>query len=437
VIKTAPAAPIGTGDNYDTNNMRKHWKEEQVSAEAPQGATKAYVEFSCKIASIGLDNLVIYSNDKTFTQIVNSNAHTLDWNGNAWFAGDITVGKDSKKIALEEDVDTRLSFEKHQTLLPYQKEILRANVGYDELCDELQPPIIYTSTTDDKTILTIEHPSKPAIGLEVVEIPHGKVPVKGVDYFTDSEIAAIVKDIPGKRTDSGEVFNDYTGNSATGSFSHASGHMTAAAGEASHAEGYSTEVDAKGGHVEGYAAKVFNDSASVSVYASETFGGHAEGHQSEASSRAAHAEGCFTRATNEGSHAEGYRSEATGAFAHAEGDKGIANGQGAHAEGYHTIARDLASHAEGKGTIAAGVGQHAGGRYNVEDSTKLVVIGNGSSNSSRSNAYTLDTDGNGWFAGDITLGAKNRPIRATFSGTYDPNTLDIGNDGDIYIRYTN
>ena len=36
-----------------------------------------------------------------------SNAHTLDWDGNAWFQGDVTIGADNKKLATEEYVDSK------------------------------------------------------------------------------------------------------------------------------------------------------------------------------------------------------------------------------------------------------------------------------------------------------------------------------------------
>ena len=35
-----------------------------------------------------------------------SNAHTVDWNGNAWFAGNITVGTDNKRVLTEDDLDS-------------------------------------------------------------------------------------------------------------------------------------------------------------------------------------------------------------------------------------------------------------------------------------------------------------------------------------------
>ena len=38
-----------------------------------------------------------------------SNAHTLDWYGNAWFAGNVYVGTDNQKLATDNSVDTKLS----------------------------------------------------------------------------------------------------------------------------------------------------------------------------------------------------------------------------------------------------------------------------------------------------------------------------------------
>lgn len=78
--------------------------------------------------------------------------------------------------------------------------------------------------------------------------------------------------------------------------------------------------------------------------------------------------------------------------------------------------------AEGEGTKAVRRGQHVGGRFNVEDkSTTLApslqflnhpnrpgryahIIGNGSSDYDRSNAYTLDWEGVGWFANGVKVG---------------------------------
>jgi hypothetical protein len=43
--------------------------------------------------------------------------------------------------------------------------------------------------------------------------------------------------------------------------------------------------------------------------------------------------------------------------------------------------------------------QHVSGRYNIEDNAFAEIIGNGTANAARSNARTLDWDGNEWIAG--------------------------------------
>lgn len=106
-----------------------------------------------------------------------------------------------------------------------------------------------------------------------------------------------------------------------------------------------------------------------------------------ASGYVSHAEGGGTTASGNWSHVEGYQSEASGFGSHAEGDRTIASGQGSHAQNYETIAR--------------GANQTALGKYNVEDTTSAVIIGNGTS-SARSNALTVDWDGNV----NIASGAK-------------------------------
>ena len=128
-----------------------------------------------------------------------------------------------------------------------------------------------------------------------------------------------------------------------------------------------------------------------------------------------HAEGLNTTASGDTSHAEGSDTIASGFASHAEGSDTIASGSTSHAEGSDTIASGFASHAEGYGTIAKDM-QHVQGTYNVEDSglqdyvvignagihTKyLHIVGNGTSKTSRSNAHTLDRDGNAWYQGTV------------------------------------
>ena len=101
--------------------------------------------------------------------------------------------------------------------------------------------------------------------------------------------------------------------------------------------------------------------------------------------------------------AEGHKNLALGYAAHAEGRENYALGDYSHAEGAYSYAYGNISHVEGSGTIASSNYQHVQGKFNVEDNKGVYVhiVGNGESNSNRSNAHTLDWSGNAWFAGNI------------------------------------
>ena len=58
----------------------------------------------------------------------------------------------------------------------------------------------------------------------------------------------------------------------------------------------------------------------------------------------------------------------------------------------------------GDGTISKGMAQHVQGKYNIPDNTSADIVGNGTSDENRSNAYTLDWEGNGWYSGDVYVG---------------------------------
>ena len=134
---------------------------------------------------------------------------------------------------------------------------------------------------------------------------------------------------------------------------------------------------------------------------------HAEGTNTTASGYSSHAEGADTTASGNCSHAEGIDTTASETNAHAEGIKTTASGVGAHAEGIKTTASGHYSHAEGGGTIALGMYSHVQGRYNISNTTYADVIGNGRSDTERSNAYTMDWNGNAWYAGDVYVGSTS------------------------------
>lgn len=124
------------------------------------------------------------------------------------------------------------------------------------------------------------------------------------------------------------------------------------------------------------------------------------------------AEGIDTTASTYGAHAEGEETTASGYASHAEGIATIASEWAAHAEGAGTIARGVDSHAEGLHTVASGDCQHTQGKYNIEDSENIYahIVGNGTSNDARSNAHTLDWNGNAWYAGNVTIGTDKKQL---------------------------
>lgn len=124
------------------------------------------------------------------------------------------------------------------------------------------------------------------------------------------------------------------------------------------------------------------------------------------------AEGSFTTASGTYSHSEGYASTASGYCSHAEG-VATASENYSHAEG-SGVASGVMSHTEGYQTIANHSSQHVFGECNIPDDSSassiergnyVEIVGNGTTTSNRSNARTLDWDGNEVLAGKITVGA--------------------------------
>lgn len=159
----------------------------------------------------------------------------------------------------------------------------------------------------------------------------------------------------------------------------------------------------------------------------------AEGEYLIASGGNAHAEGRYTEANGYCSHAEGGPQGspvdgpvANGACSHAEGTNTEANGGQSHAEGWESVANGIASHAQNGATIANGDYQTTLGKYNVADTTSAVIIGNGTAYDARSNALTIDWNGNV----NIASGAKYK-INGTNLSASDVGALSAS---DKYTR---
>lgn len=91
------------------------------------------------------------------------------------------------------------------------------------------------------------------------------------------------------------------------------------------------------------------------------------------------------------------------------GDNNQATGDYSHAEGDFTHAKGRNSHTEGECTVASARNQHTQGRYNIEDTEERYahIVGNGE-DGNRSNAHTLDWQGNAWYQGKIYTGGTGQ-----------------------------
>ena len=230
-----------------------------------------------------------------------------------------------------------------------------------------------------------------------------------------------------------------------GFYSFGTGYKVAPVGNYSVAEGYGTKAFGVGAHAEGYqtiasAYTTFpqyedNTGRYVTPGTSTTTGHtHAEGNATEALGNDSHSQNCQTHAYGDYSHAEGY-----GSYAYS-----VAS----HAEGQATRVYSDYSHAGGLGTIAASEAQTVIGKYNTytEDSTSdpsvfdsgnyAFVIGNGSSDSARSNALTVDWSGNLIAAGDITATGIISTTGITSTGAITVNGSNVLKQSDIINNLT-
>lgn len=234
---------------------------------------------------------------------------------------------------------------------------------------------------------------------------------------------------------------------ASGSKSHAEGSYSKATGRVSHAEGGLTEASGYYAHSENYQTKAVG------------IGSHAEGYFTSAAGNYSHAENDNTKANGIGSHAEGYATEANAEYSHAEGHTTKAYGRYSYAGGVATTSTGAHSHVRGtrnkidtelqsrftsnikcsltnlknyplgenetynlndvvlynniywryKGANGTTTNVEPGTNIDVWADTSdyrgkyLEIVGNGVEGAP-SNAYTLDWDGNAWFAGSLSRG---------------------------------
>ena len=291
----------------------------------------------------------------------------------------------------------------------------------------------------------------------------------GVGKFTDTDKTS-------------EIFNDYSGNTAYGNYSHVEGYknrmdsegatrswathiegqenteasrtscpsnkkasnnhiegkMNNSYGRINHVEGGNcfAEYDTQICHVEGSNSRVSEGARVAHVEGKDCVAGnecsHAEGKSAQATGYASHAEGGSCTASGNYSHAGGLSSEASGKCSYAGGELCTASGNHSHAEGWLSIASGECSYAMGKDntasgdySIVSGAGSKATGNYAIAHGYKCVAKSDsmaiGSQSQAVNNSYAFGT-GLKAYLQTVAFGMYNKETNARFvigGGTAD------------------
>ena len=356
-----------------------------------------------------------------------SNAHTLDWNGNAWYAGQVEgtnlpYNISSKVLATIPASNVKLgnSITVNNVSINKDRRYYIEFLGSKKLCS-----LLINEDSGNCIICSIgnyviqANNESPDIVIYITKLSQSDEPTGNsldddqiATYDLNPEDAIIpnatdliiheeeIKYLNSKYLETDLVLQNSislgrVGNIGAGS--SAVGYKVEASGVTSHAEGSETNASGVTSHAEGRMTTASGD------------GSHAEGSDTIALGDYSHAEGNTTTASGDSSHAEGSDTIASGVYSHAEGNTTTASSNMSHAEGNYTTASGLSSHAEGHMTTASGQYQHVQGKYNIEDTEGKYahIVGNGTSDIAKSNAHTLDWKGNAWYAGDVQ--ANNVP----------------------------
>lgn len=211
----------------------------------------------------------------------------------------------------------------------------------------------------------------------------------------------------GTRSEGNQSFTTGAGNLASGDQAVANGQRTKATAPNSKADGMDTEASGKCSSAKGQysrATEYCADAGGIET-AARGSGSHSRGKYGCASGQASSVEGRGDVAipetldlTDNQAIIDFWRNTAKillakGLAAHAGGISTLALGDASCSEGINTIAEGEASHSGGIGTRATAKAQRVDGMYNAEDPTALLIVGNGTSDTERSNAFVVHDDG--------------------------------------------
>ena len=322
------------------------------------------------------------------SNIARSNAHTLDWNGNAWYSGEV------QGTNLPYKISETTKFE--ITVQELQNAWAECQAGTDSSM-YLEVP---TFDIDESNMFFIEYNGK-RHRVDSIYQDSGSVARWNIEFYNaEDEANNIMGGYVGTHYDKDWNDSDTTALVKINRLDREQAPVFTDAMRLIEVSIHELDTLLLGKDVDIYNSisikrkpntKIGENSIAIGIY-------------TEASGMGASATGSFTTASSHCSHAEGNSTTASGESSHAEGGSTEASGNLSHAEGSNTIASGNASHAEGYLTYASSANQHVQGKFNIKDTTGTYahIVGNGTSKTKRSNAHTLDWQGNGWYKGKLS-----------------------------------
>lgn len=271
-----------------------------------------------------------------------ANAHTLDWSGNAWFAGNIKIG----------------------------------GTGYDDSNAKVINVIANLKDGDGIGSVYTSGTNKPTANYTFVE---------------------------GYKTDALGRYSHAEGcySIASGQNSHAEGCNSIASGENSHAE--NGVINSATTYASGTITSISSDKKIFDISGMDMNLSYRGFQPLGGLPKITAVNKNFTTNIITLTFEEVVDSYSVGQEIKLLFDGNQAIGDSSHAEGMWTVAAEEGSHAEGCGTFTNREYQHVQGKYNASDSSALFIVGNGYSNI-RSNAITVQENGSLWVSSDIKVG---------------------------------
>lgn len=271
-----------------------------------------------------------------------ANAHTLDWSGNAWFAGNIKIG----------------------------------GIGYDDSNAKVINAISNLKDGDGIGSVYTSGANKPTVNYAFAEGYNTKA--RGVYSHAEGSYSI-----------------------ASGQNSHAEGYSSIASGKSSHAE--NGVVGSNTTYASGAITSISSDKKIFDISGMDMNLPYSGFQPLGGLPKITAVNKNFTTNIITLTFEEAVDSYSVGQEIRLAFDGNQAIGDFSHAEGMWTVAAEEGSHAEGRGTFTNREYQHVQGKYNASDSSALFIVGNGYSNI-RSNAITVQEDGSLWVSNDIKVG---------------------------------